>query len=234
MSDKITEESFLKDVAAHQMQVIREDGVHRHVRFKKPGTMCAHFDLVTWPGYLCYTGDMGTYVFRRLEDMFAFFRQKPFEKGDGLYINRGYWAEKIEAADRCGVKVFTTERFEKRLREELDEYISRNGDDWDEGYADELRERFADDVLRYADDGEYAGRQAAAEFEVDGEEVFTDLWEYDFTDWTFRYTWCCYALAWAVRQYDAAKAATQVKPEDGHRDYRDDDVCIDDLIGGNS
>jgi hypothetical protein len=31
-----------------------------------------------------------------------------------------------------------------------------------------------------------------------------------------------------------AAPAVQAKPEDDHRDYRDDDVCIDDLIGGNS
>ena len=65
---------FLRDVAEHEMIVVRDDGVHRHIRFKKPGTSCMHFDLITWPGYLCYTGDMGTYVFSRLTDMFEFFR----------------------------------------------------------------------------------------------------------------------------------------------------------------
>lgn len=70
----ITEETFLADVAAHQIHVLRDDGVHRHIRFKRPGTYCMQFDLITWPGYLCYTGDMGTYVFNRLEDMFEFFR----------------------------------------------------------------------------------------------------------------------------------------------------------------
>ena len=69
-----TEQSFLKDVAEHQMTVLRDDGVNRHVQFRRPGTICMGFELITWPGYLCYTGDMGTYVFRRLEDMFEFFR----------------------------------------------------------------------------------------------------------------------------------------------------------------
>lgn len=31
-----TEQSFLKDVANHQMTVIRDDGVNRHTRFKRP------------------------------------------------------------------------------------------------------------------------------------------------------------------------------------------------------
>ena len=74
MSATSPDEQFLRDVAEHTMTVIREDGVSRHIRFAKPGTSCMHFDLITWPGYLCYTGDMGTYVFQRLTDMFEFFR----------------------------------------------------------------------------------------------------------------------------------------------------------------
>ena len=53
------------------MIVLRDDGVYRHIRFKKPGTGCMHFDLVTWPGYLCYSGDMGCYVFCRLNARFS-------------------------------------------------------------------------------------------------------------------------------------------------------------------
>lgn len=74
MSDQCTEKRFLGDVAKHQMTILRDDGVNRHVRFKQPNSSNMFFDLITWPGCLCYTGDMGTYVFRRLEDMFEFFR----------------------------------------------------------------------------------------------------------------------------------------------------------------
>lgn len=42
-------EFFDRDIAQHQMEVIRDDGVNRHLRFKRPGTMCMHFDLLTWP-----------------------------------------------------------------------------------------------------------------------------------------------------------------------------------------
>lgn len=28
----------------------------------------------------------------------------------------------------------------------------------------------------------------------------------EITEYTFRFVWCYYALAWAVKQYDAAKA----------------------------
>ena len=59
---------FKRDIAEHAVTVIRNDGVNRHIRLSKPGTGCYHFDLVTWPGILCYTGDMGTFVFQRLTE----------------------------------------------------------------------------------------------------------------------------------------------------------------------
>jgi hypothetical protein len=46
--------------------------------------------------------------------------------------------------------------------------------------------------------------------------AFSDFWEHDLTDFTNRYTWCCYALAWGVSQYDKAKENTSLgesKPE---------------------
>ena len=58
---------FQHDIATHQVVILRDDGVYRHIRFKRPTTMCMHFDLVTWPGYLCYSGDMGCFVFSRLD-----------------------------------------------------------------------------------------------------------------------------------------------------------------------
>ncbi len=74
MSHQPTEQSFLEAVAKHEMHVLHEDGLYRHIRFKKPGTSCMHFDLITYPGYLVYSGDMGCYVFSRLPDMFELFR----------------------------------------------------------------------------------------------------------------------------------------------------------------
>ena len=59
-----TEQEFLNDVRGHAMTILRDDGVHRHLRFKKPGSGTYWFDLITWPGTLCIDGDMGTYVFR--------------------------------------------------------------------------------------------------------------------------------------------------------------------------
>lgn len=124
------ESRFPGDIATHQMTVKRNDGIYRHLRFGQPGTGTMAFSLTTWPGYLAYTGDMGDYMFCRLDDMFQFFRtdRQP---------NYGYWAEKVVAMDK--------------------------------------------------QDGIYAGRSRYA--------------------YSFRYVWCCNALVWAIKQYDAWQAA---------------------------
>src|ERR1035438_10338294 len=74
MDNKKQPESFLADVAEHAMAVMQDNGVYRHLRFRKPGSSNMWFDLITWPGSLVISGDMGTWAFSRVEDMFAFFR----------------------------------------------------------------------------------------------------------------------------------------------------------------
>ncbi|MFY3739344.1 hypothetical protein ACOS9E_25265, partial [Escherichia coli] len=55
-----TSTRFLLDTAFHRLEIIRDDGFYRHLRMKQPGTSCYYFDIITWPGYLTVTGDMGT------------------------------------------------------------------------------------------------------------------------------------------------------------------------------
>lgn len=94
-----SEERFLEDIKSHEMTVVRSDGADRFIRFKRPGSGTYHFDILTWPGKLIITSDMGTWVFSRLEDMFELFRmdKKDFEyqKEKTLQINPDYWAEKL-------------------------------------------------------------------------------------------------------------------------------------------
>lgn len=208
-----TEQSFLKDVKDHIVEVIREDGVHRHIRFRKPGTMCMHFDLITWPDYLCYTGDMGTYVFRRLDDMFQFFRTDQDldwlkSKGLTLGVNRGYWAEKLEASDKCdGVKKFDDSKFERIIKDYLLRWVRDNADQTTKAERRDLWDEVMDDVV--GADGDSGGhRKSTAAYDFSHRVnshvkfEFRDCWEYDFTDYTHRFLWCCYALAWGIKQYD--------------------------------
>ena len=195
---KPTEESFLKEVSKHQMHVLEDDGVYRHLRFRQPGTFCMSFDIVTYPDHLVYSGDMGCYVFSRLRDMFDFFRVRPSGDEPGrLHINLGYWAEKLEATDKPdGHHEYSADLFRQHVNEVLDDIEADQ----------ELRDEVEEYVLAYADDGEVRARDALDQFEHNGKRIFTDTWEWHLQEYTYRFTWCCYALAWSIQQYDAAKA----------------------------
>lgn len=180
-----TKKTFLKDVSEHQMTVKRDEGFYRHLRFRKPNSSDSWFDIVTWPGYLCYSGDMGCYVFARLDDMLVFFRSPR------LKINPGYWAEKCEARDRDGITEYSPNTFKERIAEWLD----------DAEVSAEARRLVGIEVLSRADDGESEARRAVNDFESDGFQ-FHDFWETNLHDYTYRFIWCCYALTWGIRQYD--------------------------------
>jgi hypothetical protein len=192
---------FLRDIARHEMQILHDDGVKRHIRFKRPGEMCMHFDLITWPGCLCYTGDMGTYVFRRLHDMFQFFRRT--ERAEPYRIDMRYWAEKVDAADRDGVQEFSEERFKADVRDYFDQ-VTADDEDWPEDRKAALWQEISEQVLGAADDGEHWAWVALHGFEHDGFS-FID-WDRSCKRFTHRFVWCCHALQWAIGVYDAAQA----------------------------
>lgn len=200
---------FLREVKGHEMRILQDDGVRRHLRFATPGTFCMAFDIITWPGYLCYTGDVGTYVFSRVPDMLEFFRGEPGT------ANPEYWAEKCEAADRtCGIRHFSDAVWRQVITDRVRDFIKDNRLSRSE--ASDLRRQVRDEVL-CTDTPEYDGLGLASGFRWydDGDharEVFTDIYEHNFSEMTRRYLWCCFALRWAVAQYDAAKRAAR-KPE---------------------
>jgi len=196
---------FEQQVAGHEMHVLIDQGVRRHVRFQKPGDCNMQFDLITWPGYLCYTGDMGTYVFRRTEDMFRFFRRGHLpDNGDRYRIDFRYWAEKLEASDRCdGVRQWSPEKF----CEEVRSYFEDATEDWAEPRKGQLWQEISDSVLSLAGHSEHFAWVALHDFEYDGFR-FTD-WASDCKVWTFRFLWCCHALVWGIDKYDRAKQDIQ-------------------------
>ena len=192
---KCTEAQFMKDVAEHGMTALRDDGVHRHIQFRKPGTGVDGFDLITWPGHLCFTGDRGTYVFSRIDDMFMFFRtdrQQP-RNGQTLFINLSYWAEKVLAVDRHGkIEDYVEEIAKARLLEELKEFDGTRA----------ARREIYDEVIGHLDEGEQEAKRALTEH-------FRDAWEWHLTDYTYHFTWACYAIAWGIQQYDDAVAGAE-------------------------
>lgn len=183
---KAVAERFPRDVAGHAMYVMRDDHFDRHVRFKNPDSYNMGFDLITWRGHLCYTGDMGTFVFARIDDMFKFFHGEP---------NPQYWSEKVLAADRDGVTAFSPEMFKQAIRCRLDSAEA----------SPEVRAAAEEQVMPAAADGEHYAYEAARHFEHEG-FTFADFWEANCRDYTYRFLWCCHALVWAIEKFNAEKA----------------------------
>ncbi len=205
-----TQARFESDVAKHAMTVIRDDGVNRHIKFRQPDSSSYWFEILTWHGTLCIKGDCGTYVFSRLSDMFEFFRTD--DRGDPtkLYTNEGYWCEKLQAVSCDGygngaAKRFDAETFEKRVKERIDDYCEGRGISAE--LKAELLQEVQNDVLDYACDGDTSVWSRLNDFEdKDFPRLFEDCWEWNCDEYTFRFIWNLYAIAWAIRQYDAAMA----------------------------
>lgn len=221
MSYQLDEESFLKDVANHQMVILREDGVYRHIRFKRPNTGCYHFDLVTYPGYLVYFGDMGCYVFSRLEDMFDFFRMGKNDwnhNPSGLSINPGYWSEKLLAVDggrnAASATEFDEEKFRQAVMGDLVSWVRSHKEETTKEERRELWDSVVSDVIEAESDRDGIRQTIAAHdfhhrvSKRAGDFYFQDFWEHNLTRYTHSFIWCCYALAWSIQRYDEAKKTT--------------------------
>lgn len=181
---RLTKEKFLEDVCNHQLTVIKDDGLYRHIRLKDPTTICQYFDIVTYPGYLVYSGDMGCYLFKRTQDMFEFFRGG---------FNPRYWAEKLQAEDVYGRhKKFSWSAFKENLYSMC---------------SDDLQKDFLNEELRFCEEDEIGAMNFIREFDNDNEFMLdlSDFFEHDNDEYSHRYVWCCYALPWAIAKYDEAK-----------------------------
>jgi hypothetical protein len=208
------QQRFERDTAEHKMTVIRDNGVDRHLMFRKPDGSSYWFEILTWPGALCIRGDCGTYVFSRLTDMFEFFRTDDRGDPSKLYINTGYWCEKLQATDCDGygkgaARAFSGERFEARVKENFDSYFEDSEID-DEDRAS-IWDEIDSEVLNYARDGDgHMAFNRLYEFHnSDHPRLFEDCceWFSSCEEYTFHFLWNLYAIAWAIRQYDAARAA---------------------------
>lgn len=200
---KETGENFARSVTEHRLTIIRDDGLYRHLRFKRPNTISYYFDIITWPGFLAYVGDMGDYLFCRIEDMFTFFR--------GERPNPSYWAEKVRAEDRNSkVFGFSRDRFEAALKEEFESFWKSHGVD------DQAKTEAWEDIEAQVLEGDETVADAVArahEFEYEGQQVFVDFWENRLEDYTWRFMWCCHALPWAIARYEEAKTASAAEGE---------------------
>ena len=53
-----TWKGFVDQTAQHQLTVLHDEVLYRHLRMAAPGTSMWHWEVVTWPGHLSITGDV--------------------------------------------------------------------------------------------------------------------------------------------------------------------------------
>ncbi|MEU7044971.1 hypothetical protein AB0A77_28485 [Streptomyces varsoviensis] len=188
---------FARDTAKHEMTVLHDKGLYRHLRFRAPTTSEYWFELVTWPGSLAMRGDVGEgYVFTRLSDMFEFFRR------DG--ITPHYWAEKL-GGGRESVKTYSEDLVRQLVVERFVEDARENGG-VPAGTGKVLRARVLDEDLS----DEQHARNLLEDFYHRGYEFADDVWEWDFRDYDWAFLWACHAIVWGIAQYDAERQNTAV------------------------
>lgn len=199
MSNECSKERFLRDVQGHKLEVKKDDGLYRNIVLKIPESSEYWFRIVTWPGSLCITGDMGTYVYERIQDMFKFFRR------EDLSINNHYWHEKMVAVDRhSGALEFSREGFRKRVKDHYEQHVGWKGISGE--VAAELWSKIEDEVISAADEGEHEAYDAIWSF--DDDTIFQDFFDGGGTErYTYRFIWCLYAIVWGIQQYDKSKVA---------------------------
>lgn len=96
-------------LSKHQIITKKIDGLYRQWWCGCPDSGCDWFYIVTWPGYMCYCGDMGDYVFQRVDDMVLFMRRSA--------MSFDYAAEKC-IAHGSPIRKYCYEVFEDLLNDE--------------------------------------------------------------------------------------------------------------------
>lgn len=212
-------ERFERDTAEHEMTILHDDGLYRHLRFQKPGTSIYWYDIVTWPGRLVICGDCEDYMFSRIRDMFEFFAGERQTPG----INPSYWSEKLQGPGRDKGRSFShdalravvagwleqvTDAEDLRLREQI-------------ALANELEARVLYDPEYGCEvDDERTAFRLLGEFEWHDPENYPDRhrygkrghtiydpYDYDLRDYDWSFLWCCWAIVRGIERYRQVTAA---------------------------
>jgi hypothetical protein len=220
--------NFPKDVEDHKLTVALDQGEYRHLRVDN-GSSTYHYGIVTWPGYLTIYGDMGSYVFSRVRDMFAFFRADRHEPDR---INPGYWSEKLQAPKGTReVQNFSERVWRDHVRQWADDYVKFHMDDPAEFEREIEDGSVSPDDFQYIEEERDEAKarimafRAAGERELLTDEVYSsevghqlierwndehgsdgwaieDGWEWNPVDWDYSFIWCCHAIVHAIKLYD--------------------------------
>ncbi len=150
-------------------------------------------------------------MFSRLNDMFDFFRSET------MYVNHGYWGEKLEAISKWGGQYeFCSSLVVNSIRaraaeicEQIEHYVGEEQKALGKSNQ-ELQDEFLEEIdqlISFHDFDEYRYVSTVEEFHsitLGGNPLLDD----GYFDWlqdkelSYQYQWCCFAIVWAIKQYD--------------------------------
>jgi hypothetical protein len=194
---------------AHEMTVLHDEGLYRHLLFKSPDHGTYWFELITAPDSLTFRGDGESFVFARERDMFGFFRGHNDRSG----INPTYWSEKLTSARDAAF-----EYDEESFRAQVWSHVRWYGAEYP-GLARGVQAHFFDGCADYDFHSEDEARAGLESFSYVPEGStrtpfkFTDTWEWSFKGFDWWFLWACQAIVWGIARYDEAKAPTSAATE---------------------
>jgi len=193
--------SFKRSISNHKMTIEQDNDVFRCIYFGAPGDSNQSFRLVTWPGCLAISGDMGDVIFSRHRDMFTFFRASHWRD----HIPLEYWSEKLQSINRRPSDLaneFCDKLAKSHVVSDFRQVYPRGTPNRMDIWQDIRCELLSEDFM-----SEDNALHAVMNFrDRNGEYPFEDFYEHDLTEPTYRFKWLCLAIRWGIWKYDLARA----------------------------
>lgn len=195
---------FLAEVGKHKLTILHDDGLYRHLYVGQPGTGIWSWSVVTWPGHIAVTGDIGEgYTFTRLEDMFEFFRRNPNQLDT---INSDYWAEKLVRRD--GAQVYSQEKFQDNVDDVVDDWCATLSKKDRKALRAAVQEEIHDQIEGYYATDYRTVEQFRFRDSTGYEHYFADFWDYSANVHDSGLLRAMHAIVRAIHMYDEQKAVT--------------------------
>jgi len=203
---------FAKFSEKHELTILHDDGLYRHLRIAEPGTGIYSWNIITWPGHLATSGDVADgYMFARLPDMFEFFRHP--HSADSYYINDSYWWEKMPHTLHDQARKYSLDAFER--------FVEQSAEEWREGMLPAerasltaaIKRDILDETTEY--DAEH-NRQLLDDFSFESKSHgytlgWSDTWEYDFQDWDYHFILALLAISKGIAMYDEHQKQSEIE-----------------------
>jgi hypothetical protein len=195
---------FKRETPGHEMVILHDEGLYRHLACTDPNGSFYRFDLITWPHNLMLRGDGFSFAFSIYPtvDMFDMFRRTSIGG-----IQPGYWQEKVTAG-RGDIKSWSEEMFRTWLVGEAAANEARYP-----GLVEAVGKQILhsdEHSIEYRGTAEYA----VASFGHRGFRLrLPDEWELSFDDYSWEFLFACHAIVWGIGQFNAAKASQSATAE---------------------